>query len=158
MPTELDDGPEGIGQKLRDRGHEYGTTTGRPRRCGWFDGVAAAYANRLNRFDTVCITLVDVLDTFEEIRVCTAYRLDGREIRSIPASAVDAERVEPVWETLPGWMTDTTGIRRWEDLPERARGYLERLGELVGAEIGMVGVGPDRTQTIIRPGSWLTRS
>jgi adenylosuccinate synthase len=158
MPTELDDGPEGIGQKLRDRGHEYGTTTGRPRRCGWFDGVAAAYANRLNRFDTVCITLVDVLDTFEEIRVCTGYRLDGREIRSIPASAVEAERVEPVWETLPGWMSDTTGIRHWEDLPELARGYLERLGELIGAEIGMVGVGPDRTQTIVRPGSWLTRT
>jgi adenylosuccinate synthase len=158
MPTELDDGPEGIGQKLRDRGHEYGTTTGRPRRCGWFDGVAAAYANRLNRFDTVCITLVDVLDTFEEIRVCTGYRMDGRDILSIPASAVEAERLEPVWETLPGWMSDTTGIRHWEDLPAPARSYLERLGELIGAEIGMVGVGPDRTQTIIRPGSWLTRS
>jgi adenylosuccinate synthase len=158
MPTELDDGPEGLGQKLRDRGHEYGTTTGRPRRCGWFDGVAATYANRLSRFDTVCITLLDVLDGFEEIRVCTGYQLDGREIRSIPASAAEAERVDPVWETLPGWMCDTTGIRRWEDLPELARGYLDRLGELIGAEIGMVGVGPDRTQSIVRPGSWLTHN
>jgi adenylosuccinate synthase len=158
MPTELDDGPEGLGQKLRDRGQEYGTTTGRPRRCGWFDGVAAAYANRLSRFDTVCITLLDVLDAFEEIRVCTAYRLNGGERRSMPASAAEAERVEPVWETLPGWMSDTTGIRRWEDLPERARAYLDRLGELIGAEIGMVGVGPDRTQSIVRPGSWLTHN
>jgi adenylosuccinate synthase len=158
MPTELDDGPEGLGQKLRDRGNEYGTTTGRPRRCGWFDGVAAAYANRLSRFDTVCITLLDVLDAFEEIRVCTGYRLDGREYRSIPASAAVAQRVEPVYETLPGWMTDTTPIRRWKDLPANARGYLDRLGELIGAEVGMVGVGPDRSQSVIRPGSWLTKN
>jgi adenylosuccinate synthase len=158
MPTELDDGPEGTGQKLRDRGREYGTTTGRPRRCGWFDAVAAAYANRLSRFDTVCITLLDVLDTFQEIRVCTGYRVDGTELRSIPASASAAERIEPVYETLPGWMSDTTAIRRWVDLPDRAQDYLDRLGELIGAEIGMVGVGPDRSQSIVRPGSWLTRS
>jgi adenylosuccinate synthase len=158
MPTELDDGPEGVGQKLRDRGHEYGTTTGRPRRCGWFDGVAAVYANRLSRFDTLCITLLDVLDTFEEIRVCTGYRLDGREVRSIPASDSAAGRVEAVYESLPGWMTDTTAVRRWNDLPGPARAYLDRLGELIGAEIGMVGVGPDRSQSIVRPGSWLTRS
>jgi adenylosuccinate synthase len=158
MPTELDDGPEGLGQKLRDRGNEYGTTTGRPRRCGWFDGVAAAYSNRLSRFDTVCITLLDVLDAFEEIRVCTGYRLDGRQYRSIPASAAVAQRVEPVYESLPGWMTDTTAIRHWEDLPHNARSYLDRLGELIGAEVGMVGVGPDRSQSIVRPGSWLTNN
>jgi adenylosuccinate synthase len=158
MPTELDDGPEGLGQKLRDRGREYGTTTGRPRRCGWFDGVAAAYANRLNRFDTVNVTLLDVLDAFEEIRICTGYRLDGREIASIPASAADGERVEAVYETLPGWMADTSGVRRWDDLPDGARAYLDRLAEIIGAEVSLVGVGPDRTQTIVRPGSWLART
>ena len=158
MPTELDDGPEGSGHKLRNRGREYGTTTGRPRRCGWFDGVAAAYANRLSRFDTVCITLLDVLDAFEEIRVCTGYRIDGHDVRTIPASDADAERIEPVYESMPGWMTDTTAIRRWNELPDAARAYLARLGELIGAEIGMVGVGPDRSQSIVRPGSWLTRS
>jgi len=158
MPTELDDGPEGIGQRLRDRGREYGTTTGRPRRCGWFDAVAASYAHRLSRFDTVCITLLDVLDTFDEIRICTGYRLEGAEVRTIPASAAAAERAKPLYETVRGWKADTTAVRRWLDLPQRARDYLDRLGELIGAEIGMVGVGPDRAQTIVRPGSWLTRS
>jgi adenylosuccinate synthase len=158
MPTELDDGPEGFGQKLRDRGHEYGTTTGRPRRCGWFDGVAAAYANRINRFDGACITLLDVLDPFDEINVCTAYRVDGREVEAPPASNALAERTEPVWETLPGWKTDTTGIRSWDDLPRETVAYLERLETLIGTEVCVVGVGPDRTQSITRPGSWLTRT
>jgi len=155
MPTELDDGPAGFGQRIRDRGKEYGTTTGRPRRCGWFDGVAAAYANRLNRYDNACITLLDVLDAFEEIRVCVGYRLDGRDLRTVPASAAEAARIEPVWESLPGWGEDTTGVRRWEELPARARAYLDRLGEIIGAPVGLVGVGPDRSQSIVRPGSWL---
>jgi adenylosuccinate synthase len=90
--------------------------------------------------------------------VCTSYRLDGREVVSIPASDSAADRVEPVYESLPGWMADTTAVRRWNDLPGPARAYLDRLGELIGAEIGMVGVGPDRSQSIVRPGSWLTRS
>ncbi len=158
MPTELDDGPDGFGQKLRDRGHEYGTTTGRPRRCGWFDGVAAAYANRINRFDGACITLLDVLDDFEEIKLCTAYRVDGRELDGPPASNALADRAEPVWETLPGWRKDTTGIREWSELPEEAVNYLRRLEELIGAEVCIVGVGPDRSQSIVRPDSWLSRT
>ena len=157
MPSELDDGPEGHGETLRRRGHEFGTTTGRPRRCGWFDGVAARYANRVNRFDEACITLLDVLDAFEEIRVCVGYRLEGKAIASFPASAALADRVEPVWESLPGWGCDTTAMRRWEELPEAALGYLERLGEIIGTEVGMVGVGPDRVQSIVRPGSWVER-
>jgi adenylosuccinate synthase len=161
MPTELDDGPDGVGQRIRTRGKEYGTTTGRPRRCGWFDGVAAAYACRINRFDAACVMLLDVLDDFDEIRVCTGYRLDGRTIRALPPRLRDAERVEPVYETLPGWKSDTSGIRRWEDLPAEARAYLDRLGAVVGTEVAVASVGPDREQSIFRTGSphrsWLHR-
>lgn len=158
MPTELDDGPDGLGQKIRDLGHEYGTTTGRPRRCGWFDGVAARYVNRINRFDGVCISLLDVLDRFERIGICTAYRLGDRTIDTMPASVSDAERAEPVVEFAPGWMCDTTGARSWEDLPPNARAYLDRLGEVIGAEVALAGVGPDREQSILRPGSWLEKN
>jgi adenylosuccinate synthase len=158
MPTELSDGAAGLGEKLRTRGHEYGTTTGRPRRCGWFDGVAAAYAERLNRFDAVSVTLLDVLDAFDEIRICTGYRLDGREVPSLPASSAEAARVKAVYETLPGWKRDLTGARRWSDLPLEAILYLERMGEVIGVEVNLVGVGPDRTQSIVKPGSWLART
>ena len=157
MPTELLDGPEGLGEKLRQRGREFGTVTGRPRRCGWFDGVAAAYANRINRFDAVCVMLLDVLDAFEEIPVCVGYRLDGREVRSFPPCVADAQRIEPIYERLPGWKQDTTGVRRWEDLPRAARGYLDRLGAVIGAEIALVSVGPDRAQSIVKPGGPIAR-
>jgi len=155
LPTEILDGPEGRGELLRKRGREYGTTTGRPRRCGWFDGAAARHAQRLNRFDAAGLTLLDVLDVFEEIRVCVGYRLDGRMIESIPASAVDAARVEPVYETLPGWRQDTSGVRSWSSLPDEARRFVDRLGEVIGCEIALVGVGPERSQSVVRPGSWL---
>ena len=154
MPTELADSD---GDKIRERGREYGTTTGRPRRCGWFDGVASRYATRINHFDGACISLLDVLDDFEEVRICVSYRLDGRELRSLPVSVAQAERVEPVFETLPGWKTDLTAVRKWDDLPDRARDYLNRLGEVIGTEIAVVGVGPEREQSIIKPGTWLTR-
>ena len=156
MPSELID--DAAGELIRERGHEYGTTTGRPRRCGWFDGVAARYANRINRFDAACITLLDVLDAFEEIRLCTRYRLDGEPLESFPASVSQAERIEPVYETHRGWNSDTTGVRRWEDLPAEARAYLARLEQVIGTEVAMVGVGPDRVQSILRPDSWLTRN
>ncbi len=157
MPSELDDGPQGIGAKLRERGHEYGTTTGRPRRCGWFDGVAAAYSNRINRFDGACIMLLDVLDGFEEIRICTGYRIDGVAVANLPASLARAERIEPLYETLPGWQSDTTAIDRWSDLPAAARGYLDRLAQVIGCEVVLAGVGPERSQSLVRPGSWLAR-
>jgi adenylosuccinate synthase len=153
MPTELDDGPEGFGEILRRRGREFGTVTGRPRRCGWFDGVAAAYAQRINRFDVVCVMLLDVLDTMDEIPICTGYTLDGRSVRSFPPVVSDAMRLTPVFERLAGWKADTTGITRWDDLPEAARAYLARLGEVIGAPVAMVSVGPDRAQSILRPGS-----
>lgn len=157
MPTELDDGPDGTGECLRRRGHEYGTTTGRPRRCGWFDGVAARYAQRINRFNAVCVMLLDVLDAFDEIRVCTGYRCNGRELQGPPGSLHEARAIEPTWETLPGWKIDLTGIDHWEDLPREARGYLDRLGELIGTEVALAGVGPERSQSLVRPGSWLER-
>lgn len=154
MPTELDDA---IGEEMRVRGKEFGTTTGRPRRCGWFDGVSARYANRVNRFDGLCITLLDVLDTFEEIRICTGYRMDGKELRALPASTAATARIEPVYETLPGWLSDTTKLQHWGDLPANARAYAERLAKVIGSEVAMVGVGPDRAQSIMKPGSWLER-
>ena len=157
MPTELDDGPAGFGQKLRDVGKEYGTTTGRPRRCGWFDGVAARYATRINRYSGACIMLLDVLDTFEEIHICTAYRVDGAPLKSLPASVALAERIEPVFESVEGWQSDTTAIRKWDELPEAARRYLDRLGEIAGTEVALAGVGPERSQSLVRPGSWLAR-
>jgi adenylosuccinate synthase len=156
MPSELIDDADG--DLIRDRGHEYGTTTGRPRRCGWFDGVAARYANRINRFDAACVTLLDVLDAFEEIKICTGYQLDGKPFESFPASVSRAERLEPVYETHPGWNTDITGVRRWEDLPAAAHAYLARLSEVIGTEVAFVGVGPDRAQSILRPGSWLLQN
>ncbi len=157
MPTELNDGPEGFGERLRTRGREFGTVTGRPRRCGWFDGAAAAYANRINRFDAVCVMLLDVLDAFDEIRICVGYRLDGRDTRSFPPTVTDAMRLEPVYETLPGWRRDTTGARSWSDLPPAARSYLDRLGAIIGADVGLVSVGPDRVQTIVKPDGPLAR-
>jgi len=152
MPTELDDGN---GELLRERGHEYGTTTGRPRRCGWFDGVAGRYATRINRYDAACLTLLDVLDAFEEIRICRGYRLDGEELTSPPASVARVERIEPIYESHEGWKSDTTGIRRWDELPVAARNYLNRIGEIIGTPVDLVGVGPERTQSLVRPQSWL---
>jgi adenylosuccinate synthase len=157
MPTELTDGPQGMGELLRSRGREFGTVTGRPRRTGWFDGVAAAYANRINRFDGICVMLLDVLDAFDEIPVCVGYRLDGETLRSIPPCVSDGARIEPVYERLPGWKTDTTGMSQWQDLPAAARAYLDRLAEIVGAEVALVSVGPDRTQSIVKPGSIIAR-
>jgi adenylosuccinate synthase len=157
FPTELSDGPEGIGETLRRRGREYGTTTGRPRRCGWLDGVAGRYAQRINRFDAAAVTLLDVLDPLDEVRICVGYRVDGRELSAMPASADLTARIEPVYETLAGWGVDTTAVRRWSDLPPRAVAYVDRIGEIIGAEVALVGVGPDRRQSVVRPGTWLER-
>ncbi|HXV75145.1 MAG TPA: adenylosuccinate synthase [Candidatus Polarisedimenticolaceae bacterium] len=154
MPTELGDA---IGDRIRERGREFGTTTGRPRRCGWFDGVAARYAARINRFDGACISLLDVLDDFDEVRICVAYELGGERLGCLPASAARAASVRPVYETMPGWRSDTTGIRRWDRLPRAALAYLDRLSEIIGSEVVLVGVGPEREQSIVKPGGWLER-
>jgi adenylosuccinate synthase len=152
FPSEAE---ESAAAALRERGKEYGATTGRPRRCGWFDVVAARYATRVNGFDTFAITKLDVLDALEEIPVCTAYRIEGETLTEFPCDASVLERCEPVFERLPGWKAPTPGVREWERLPPEARSYIERLSELVGIEVGIVSTGPDREDTVIRSRSAL---
>jgi adenylosuccinate synthase len=154
FPTEL---AGELAQALRERGGEYGASTGRPRRCGFFDAVAVRYAVRLNGFDTLAITKLDVLDELETIRVCTGYRFEGETLAELPADSSVLAACEPIYETLPGWRTPTAGLREWRELPENARRYVERLSELVGTEIGVVSTGPDRLQTIARSDSALAR-
>lgn len=146
FPTELHDE---IGDGIRERGHEYGTVTGRPRRIGWFDAVVGRYTARLAGTTHWALMLLDVLSGLDTIRICTAYRLDGKEIQSPPSTIASLARCEPVYEELPGWKEDITGIRRFDDLPENAKAYVHRLEELTGVPVGMISVGPDRTQTII---------
>jgi adenylosuccinate synthase len=149
LPTELvgDDG-----DRLRERGAEYGTSTGRPRRCGWYDAVAVRYSVRLAGYSSVALTKLDVLDGWDRIRIAVAYRdpADGREWRTIPASTPAYERLKPVYEELPGWGADTTACRSWAQLPDAARAYVERLEDLAGVPISHVSVGPERAQMIVR--------
>jgi adenylosuccinate synthase len=145
FPTELNDE---TGQRIRDLGREYGTTTGRPRRCGWFDAVAVRYTARLSGIDCIALMMLDVLSHLPEVKICVAYELDGRRIDKFPAHADDLRRCQPVYETLPGWQTDVTGVRRLEDLPANAQHYLARISQLVGRPIEIVSVGPDRAQTM----------
>ena len=137
------------GEKLRERGNEFGTVTGRPRRCGWFDAVAVRYTARLGGVDALSLMLLDVLSTFETIQICTAYERDGRRIHSFPGSSEDLRHVRPIYETLPGWSEDITGVRTFGDLPGNAQNYVKRISELVGKPIELVSVGPDREQTIV---------
>ena len=148
FPTELENE---IGQKIRDRGNEYGTVTKRPRRCGWFDAVAARYTARLSGVTELAVMLLDVLSTFDEINICTKYRLDGREITHFPSNTDDLYRVEPVYETHPGWSDDITSVRTFAELPENAKTYIARLSEILGRRVSMVSVGPSREQTIDVP-------
>lgn len=141
-----------IGQHIRDRGNEYGTVTRRPRRCGWFDAVAARYTARLSGTTALAVMLLDVLSQLPELQVCVAYRLDGRSTTDFPSHVDDLRRVEPVYETLPGWQQEITEVRRMADLPDNAQRYLHRLEELVGCGIKIVSVGPDREQTILDAG------
>jgi adenylosuccinate synthase len=145
FPTEQDNA---TGQHIRDRGNEYGTVTKRPRRCGWFDAVAVRYTARLSGVDVLAVMLLDVLSELPEIRVCTAYELDGQRITHFPSHVDDIRRVKPIYETLPGWQTEISDIRRIADLPENARKYLDRLSQLVGRPVEVVSVGPDREQTM----------
>ena len=146
FPTELFDED---GAQLRARGQEFGATTGRPRRCGWFDAAAVRYAHRLNDFTGLAITKLDVLSGFDEIKVCVAYDLDGQRLEVADADAVSLQRSVPIYETWPGWKQDLTAVRRLEDFPAAARAYLERLTELCGVPIDVVSVGPDRAQTLV---------
>ncbi len=148
LPTAFD--PE-MDERIRELGGEYGATTGRPRRCGWFDAPVAAYAARVNGLTGIAVTKLDVLDTLAEVRIATGYRLGGETGVAFPATDWELEGVEPVYETLPGWRSATTGARCLRDLPRQARSYLERIEELVGTPIAMVSVGTRRSQVITEP-------
>ena len=149
FPTEMLKGEEEMGQLIRERGREYGASTGRPRRCGWFDAFGTKYAAVINGFTSVALTKLDVLDALDEIKVCTGYRLDGEDLESFPAVSQDLRRVEPVYATLPGWKTSTEGITDIDALPPEARGYVEFLSNSIGVEIGLISTGPERAQTIV---------
>lgn len=147
MPTEL---TNATGDLIRERGREYGTTTGRPRRTGWFDAVAARYVVRLNGITRIALTGIGVLGAFETIKVCTSYRLNDETIQTIPTLAEVYARAEPVYEEWSGWQSDTSGAQAEEDLPPHARAYIARLEELLGAEIVLVGVGQERRHLVRR--------
>ncbi len=147
LPSEIGGSLE---QEIRRRGAEFGASTGRPRRCGWFDAVVTRYSVRVNGFDAVALTKLDVLDLLAEVQICVGYRHDGRVIEEVPADLAVAEACEPVYESLPGWTTPTAGIREWSALPGAARRYVLRLSELIGCEVGMVSTSPDREDTILR--------
>ena len=144
-PVPTDQGDNDIAQWLREHGNEYGATTGRPRRCGWFDAVALNYVAYLNGFTDVAITKLDVLDGMPELKVCTDYRLpNGEDIKTVPDTPI-YQQVEPIYETWPGWPNESTSSARcWDDLPEAAKNYLKRLEELIGVSIKYVSVGPER--------------
>ena len=148
FPTELNDGSDGVGERIRRTGREYGTVTGRPRRCGWFDAVAARYTAAVGGADELAVMLLDVLSGLDELRIAVAYELDGRRLDYFPSDAFLLERCKPVYETLPGWSQDVSGARRPADLPAAARRYIDRLSELLGLPASIVSVGPDRAQTI----------
>jgi adenylosuccinate synthase len=152
FPTELDDGPSGIGEKIRRTGREYGTVTGRPRRCGWFDAVAARYTAALNGADELAVMLLDVLSDLDELRIAVAYQTeDGKPLDGFPGDADVLERCRPVYETLPGWNRDVSAARKLADLPANARRYVDRLAELLELPVSIISVGPDREQTIQVP-------
>ena len=146
FPTEDD----AIGDMLHNMGREFGATTGRPRRCGWFDAVATRQAAQVNGIDQLAVTNIDGLDKLAEIRVCTAYRLRGKIIDYVPTISNDIEQVKPIYETFPGWQVDTTKAKIWNDLPPKARKYLKAVSQSVGAKIVIASVGPARNQTIFR--------
>ena len=143
------------GDRIRDAGGEYGTVTGRPRRCGWFDAPLLRYTSTVNGFDSMIITKLDVLDELEEIKVCVGYRVDGKEMSEMPVTCSAMEKIEPVYETLPGWCASTSEVKSFDDFPPRARDYLKFLEEQTGVEVGAVGVGAERTQTALAPNSRL---
>lgn len=146
FPTELLDE---TGNHIREAGYEYGTVTGRPRRCGWLDACVVRYAGYVSGLEYMAITRLDVLDKLKTLKMCVGYRYNGKLLNELPASLKVLAQVEPVYEEFPGWETDITGIRNYEELPENARRYVERLSDVTGVKIGIISVGPSRDQTII---------
>lgn len=145
FPTEQDNE---VGQKIRDQGHEYGTVTNRPRRCGWFDAVAVRYTTRLGGVDALSVMLLDVLSGFDELQICTAYEIDGKRVERFPSQMEDLRRAKPIYETVPGWQENIEGVRRFSDLPVNAQKYVQRISSIIGKKIALVSVGPGREQTI----------
>ena len=145
LPTEQ---INAFGEHMRERGREYGTVTMRPRRCGWFDAVAARYTARLSGVDELAVMLLDVLSELKEVRICSAYTIGGKRVEQFPSHVDDLRQAEPIYETLPGWSEDLTTVRSYEGLPANARAYLARISELLGRPVTIVSVGPDREQTI----------
>ncbi|ATZ18452.1 adenylosuccinate synthetase [Williamsoniiplasma somnilux] len=146
MPTELFDE---TGNRIRERGREYGSNTGRPRRCGWLDLVALKYAIRVGGIDELFLTLFDVLDQEKEIKICVGYKLNGKEMKSMPASDQDLRSIQPIYQTLPGWNEDITNVKSFADLPQNAKNYLTTIVEFTNTPFLGFSVGPDRTQTIL---------
>ena len=146
FPSELFDE---IGRRIGERGHEFGTVTGRPRRCGWFDAVLVRQTIKTSGIDGIALTKLDILDTFAEIKVCVGYRLDGHVIDYLPASESAQKRLEPVYETIPGWEGSTAGARSWADLPAEAIKYVRRVEELIGAPVALLSTSPERDDTIL---------
>ena len=146
--TELLD-TDGPGNQIRETGHEYGTVTGRPRRCGWLDAFMLRYSARLNSLDYLAITRLDILDNMPKIKMCVGYKIGDEVLKRIPASLNVLAKVEPIFEEFDGWMTDISGIRNYDELPENAKKYLAKISEVSGVELGIISVGPNREQTIV---------
>ena len=146
FPTELEDA---TGQRLGERGHEFGTVTGRKRRCGWFDAALVRQTVAQSGMTGVALTKLDVLDGFEELRICTGYRVDGVEIDHLPAAAAQQAKAEPIYETIPGWSESTEGARRWADLPAAAIKYVKRIEELIDCPVALLSTSPERDDTIL---------
>ncbi|WP_148551766.1 adenylosuccinate synthase [Paraclostridium bifermentans] len=145
--TELNDE---TGDKIRTQGREFGTTTGRARRCGWFDAVIVRYAARVNGLTSISLMLLDVLTGFDTVKICTSYKMGDKVLREFPASLEDLAKCKPIYEELEGWSEDLTGMETYEELPENAKKYIAKIEELVGVNVDMVSVGPNRAQTIVR--------
>ena len=151
FPTELDIDTEGTpGYQMSTVGREFGTVTGRKRRCGWYDAAAMRRSAMINGLTGLCITKLDVLDGIEELKICTGYKLDGKILDLLPLGADDVARCEPIYESMPGWSETTFGVKRWEDLPQAARDYLLRLEQVTGVPVAIVSTGPERDETIVR--------
>ena len=150
LPTELSGE---LAERLRETGQEYGASTGRPRRCGWYDAVVVRYSARINGLDAIALTKLDVLDGLPEVRICTGYRTPTGVLTEFPADLRLLANAEPVYETLPGWSSPTKGVTRMSDLPVEAKRYLTRLEEVSGVACGLISTGSDRRETIVKPGS-----
>jgi adenylosuccinate synthase len=147
LPTELEGD---MGNRLRDGGNEYGSVTGRPRRCGWYDAVVVRYGVRINGIDALALTKLDVLDGLDRIDICTAYTCGSRTLTEFPSDVSQLAKCEPVYESMPGWKTPTRGVRRFADLPEAARRYISRLEEVSEVRMAIVSTGSERDDTILR--------